>query len=193
VKVSLNGLLASALATSAWSQTANTPLPRFEDHPVKQIYEGTPAAPKIVTPAEREYRTRITQGVEKGWGVLRDGKEQNHPGPNFAGKMIVVKWGCGSPCLMMAMVDAETGDVYSLPLAMNDRSGLPTLALPWLRIGNSVGGNPEVTFRLESRLMVIRATPDYFKENHHSYAHYFLWQNNEWHLIRRVRLQDDAL
>lgn len=47
--------------------------------------------------------------------------------------MIVVQWGCGSPCLMMAMVDAETGDVYSLPLAMNDKSGSPSLALPWLR------------------------------------------------------------
>ena len=41
--------------------------------------------PKIVTPVQRKYRTRIRQGVEKGWGVLRDGREQNHPGPNFAG------------------------------------------------------------------------------------------------------------
>jgi hypothetical protein len=41
---------------------------------------------------------------------------------------------------MLAMVDAVTGDVYSLPLAMKDRSMHDTLALPWLRIGNSVGG-----------------------------------------------------
>ena len=150
---------------------------------MRQVYNGVPAPPKIVTASQRRYRTRIREGVEKGWGVLQDGSEQHRPGPNFAGKMIVVQWGCGSPCLMLAMVDAVTGEVFSLPLAMGD-----TLRLPLLCIGNSVGGNPEVEFRQDSRLMVIRATPDYFKSNHHSYTHYYLWRDDRWVLLRRERL-----
>jgi hypothetical protein len=157
--------------------------PRFEDYPVKAIYQGPLSPPKIITAIQRRYRTAIREGVQKGWGVLRDGKEQGHPGPNFAGNIIVVRWGCGSPCLMMAMVDARTGEIYSLPLAMND-----SLTLPWLRVGNSVGGNPEVIFRRDSRLMVIRATPDYFQENRHSYSHYYLWQDGRWHLLYRERM-----
>ena len=180
---SLGVLLACDFAISVWAQGSGGPIPRFEDYPLQQIYNGVPTLPKIVTPSQRRYRTSIREGVEKGWGVLHDGREQHRPGPNFAGKMIVVQWGCGAPCLMMAMVDAVTGEIYSLPLAIDD-----TLALPLLCIGNSVGRGPEVKFRQDSRLMVIKATPDYSKRNHHSYSHYYLWRDNRWSLSYRERL-----
>lgn len=80
-----------------------------------EIFRGTPAAPILVTVDQRLFRTRIREGVAKGTGVLRDGKEQ--PGPNFAGHYIVVRWPCGSPCGMMAIVDAETGKFYSPPIS----------------------------------------------------------------------------
>lgn len=163
-------------------QGRNSRPPRFEDYPAKK-YGGALAAPKIVTLVERKYRTRIREGVEKGWGAYQDNREQHQPGPNFAGKMIIVQWGCGAPCLMMAMVDASTGDVYLPPLAVKD-----TLALPLLCIGNSVGSNPEIAFRRDSRLLVIKATPDWFKENHHSFTYYYLWQNNSWSLLYRETL-----
>jgi hypothetical protein len=192
VKACFGVLLVCALAIPAWAQPANTSLPRFEDYPVKEIYKGVPAAPKIITPAERKYRTRIREGVEKGWGVFQNGlghgNEQNRPGPNFAGNMIVVQWGCGAPCLMMAVVGAETGNVH-LPPSSVEKS----FFLPLLCVGNSVSRNPKVTFRQDSRLMVIEATPDCSQIKHHSYAHYFIWQNNEWRLILRVRLQGDEL
>jgi hypothetical protein len=96
------------------AQTRDSTPPRFEDYPAKETYSRIPAPPKIVTPAQRRFRTRIREGVEKGWGVfqngLGNGKEQNRPGPNFAGNMIVIEWGCGAPCQMIAVVDAETGD-----------------------------------------------------------------------------------
>lgn len=175
--------LACALAVSAWAQSSGGAIPRFEDYPAKEVYKGVQVAPKILTPIEQKYLTRIKEGVEKGWGVLRDGREQQHRGPNFAGKMIVVQWGCGSPCLMMAMEDAATGEVYLPPLSVDN-----TFALPLLSIGDSVSGNPETTFRQDSRWMIIKATPDWYKVNHHSYAHYYLWQNNRWHLLHRERL-----
>jgi hypothetical protein len=179
MKFSLSLILFSALAISALGKNTRGRLPRFEDYPAKEFSSGVLAAPKIVTPAQRMYRTRIREGVEKGWGVYRDGKDLK--GPNFAGKMIVVRWGCGAPCLMMAMVDAETGEVYLPPLSVAN-----TFALPLSCIGrNVVSSNPEITFRQDSLLMVIRATPDCNKENHHSYAHYFVWKENHWNLLYR--------
>jgi len=56
-------------------------------------------------------------GVEKGWGVYRDGKAQGKSGPKFAGNMIVVEWSSGAPGMEMAMVDAKTGEVYYPPIS----------------------------------------------------------------------------
>jgi|ERR1017187_5812080 hypothetical protein len=183
MKVLSGFLLASMLASSASAQTPKAQLPRFEDYPTKDIFSGVPAPPKIVTAIQRKYRTRIREGVEKGWGVLRDDKEQNHPGPNFAGRMIVVQWGCAAPCLRMAIVDAVTGEVF-LPPLLGDNE----FALPLLCIGNSVSSNPEIAFRQASRLMVIKATPDWLKARHHSYTHYYLWRDDRWILLYREPL-----
>jgi hypothetical protein len=187
VKVLSSILVAALLTVTTWAQTPGSRPPRFEDYPVKDIFAGTPAAPKIVTPIQRKYRTRIREGVEKGWGVFQggfqNGKEQDHPGPNFAGRMIVVQWGCGSPCLMMAMVDAVTGDVYLPPLSFAS-----TFALPLSCIGSWVPSNPDIALRQDSRLMVIKATPDCSHENHCSYAYYYVWQDNRWILVYRERL-----
>ncbi|MDX2151629.1 MAG: hypothetical protein SFV54_12900 [Bryobacteraceae bacterium] len=176
-------LLACVASISVLAQQRSGPVPRFEDYPATEIHGAALAAPKIMTPVQRKYRTRIREGVEKGWGVRQDGKEQNHPGPNFAGKMVVVQWGCGAPCLMMAVVDGETGEVFLPPLAVER-----TFTLPMLCVGNSVSSNPQITFRRDSRLMVVKATPDCSQMNHHSYAHYFLWQDNHWKLLFREPL-----
>src|ERR1700722_6281073 len=104
--------VAIVIALSAATQSQEpkqtvSPLPRFEDYLVTDIFHGTPAAPHLTTPTGRMYRTVIREGVAKGIGVIRDGKEQ--AGPNFAGHYIVITWGCGSPCGMMAIEDALTG------------------------------------------------------------------------------------
>jgi hypothetical protein len=85
----------SVAQTKAPKQT-DVQAPRFEEYPVTDIFHGIPAAPKLTTPMERLYRTRIREGVTKGIGVMKEGIEQ--AGPNFAGHYIVVTWGCGSPC-----------------------------------------------------------------------------------------------
>ena len=180
-------LAASSATPQSGTDTSPRNLPRFEDYAVSDIFQGTPAAPQIKTSRQREYRTRIREGVTKGWGVIREGKEQ--PGPNFAGNMIVVKWGCGSPCLMMAMVDARTGAIYDPPIASNG-VGARNFMLPLLTVGQSVSRQPGVMFRPDSRLMIVRATPQQ-TERHPSYTYYFLWQDNRWTLLRRVLLEKE--
>jgi len=186
------GLLVSMISAAA---QGISPPPKFEDYPASKIYEGKPASPKIESAAARLYRTRIREGVAKGWGVYggdseaaRQGRAER-PGPNFAGHYIVIRWGCGSPCIQMAIVDAETGTVYSPPItASGSGSGF---VLPLLTLGNRVSRAADVDYRLDSQLMIVRATPVQ-SERHPSYEYYFLLEQNRWRLLRRVRLSEDA-
>ena len=184
MKVLLGVLLAWVLAISSWAQGQSSRLPQFDDYGITEIFTGTPVAPVIETSLQRMYRTRIREGVTKGSGVLRDGKEQ--PGPNFAGHYFVIQWGCGSSCLMMAVVDASTGRIYYLPMAIgkkgNQRIGLPMFGLR----------PAEVDFRVTSRLFTMNACPEQLNKPHAScYSYYYLWQDNDWKLLRRVRLEDN--
>jgi hypothetical protein len=114
------------LAGCAWPQSQSGALPRFEDYPVTDFFTREPVAPKLVTAQDQSYADQIRDGVDRGYGVFRDGKEQK--GPNFAGNLIVIQWGCGAPCLRMAAVDARTGEVHYPPLSF-EGVGKPSLRL----------------------------------------------------------------
>jgi hypothetical protein len=128
------------------AQQARTP--RFEDYPVTETFKSTPALPEIVTPEERLYRTMIRQGVSKGWGVEDGitGKEMKGPGPSFAGHYIIVTWGCGSPCLMAAIVDLKTGRIFPPPF--HHGPGHSYFQVPWLPTSKALD------YRLNSRLLI---------------------------------------
>lgn len=161
--------LVTTLSAVAQSQTkpGGSPLPSFEDYSVTDIFRGTPVAPKLVTPRERNYRTMIREGVTKAE-------------PNFAGHYIVVRWNCGSPCNMMAIVDARSGIVHPPPIE-SEPLLLPPLLFP-------VPGRPAgVEFRRDSNLMIVRANPNPSKGRSY-YTHYFVWKNDHWILLLRVPL-----
>lgn len=132
------------------------------------IFAGTPAPPRLITKPARLFRMRIQEGVEKGWGVERDTGEQGRPGPNFAGNMIVVQWSSGAPGMEMAVVDARTGEVSCPPISFHG-IGAASFDLPLLILGSSVPRNPDVQFRLSSRMMIIKATPKQTQQ-HSSYV-----------------------
>lgn len=168
---------------SAWTQDRSR-APRFEDYPVTGIFRGEPARPSLVTLQDQRYADQIRDGVVNGYGVFRDGKEQK--GPNFAGDLVVIQWGCGAPCLRMAVVDAGTGEVHYPPISF-EGMGKPSFDLPLLAPDQSVGQNPEIRFRPNSSLMVIRATPNSNQPGSHpSYTFYFQWKQNGWTLVRKV-------
>ena len=175
----LTSLTAVAQPKSPAQSTAA--LPRFEDYAVAEVYKGTPAAPRIVTPEARSYRTRIREGVTKGVGVFRDVKDE--PGPNFAGHYIVVQIMCGSPCTVMVIVDAQTGIIYDPPISAG-KSGPDKLVLPFVPFDLA-----KLEFHVNSRLFEITGCGAESAAVEGCSIYYFLWESNNWKLLRRVPLQ----
>ena len=74
-----------------------------EDYPAV-VYKGPKRQPDFKG-RDRQYagfRTRIRDGIKKG--------------PNFAGRMALVIFGCGADCTAGVIADVRTGKVYSFPL-----------------------------------------------------------------------------
>jgi hypothetical protein len=71
---------------------------KFEDFPM-EVYEGKLAKPNFGTNKDaKRFVTRITEGSQKR--------------PNFAGKLTIIEWGCGTGCQSAVMLNAETGEIY---------------------------------------------------------------------------------
>ena len=182
-------LCVSALALVA--QSSGRRLPRFEDYPAVQ-YKGPLAAPRIVSPLHRKYRGVLRGGVAKGWGVYHAEKGetgQERPGPNFAGNMIVIWWGCGVPCNQRGMVDGRTGIVYQMPITYQDTgdTSLTGFNTPWLTNGFWLIP-AEYEFRLGSRLMIVKWTAP-VDAPAPSFTSYYVWQSGRWTLLRKMPLK----
>ena len=98
--------------------------PAFSHYKVDSVYRG-PIAPVDLrsNPNAHRFRTVLRRGARSG--------------PNFAGHLTVVTWGCGTSCITIALVDARTGRVYSSP----------------------VGAGYGVEHRVDSRLLVVDHLP----------------------------------
>jgi hypothetical protein len=82
------------------------------------VFRGVPAPVDFSSwSGSRRFRTVLRAGAARG--------------PNYAGELTVVRWGCGSPCESVAIVSAPTGRI--------------------LAILQTCGG---LAFRLDSRLLV---------------------------------------
>ncbi|MBD0371644.1 MAG: hypothetical protein ICV60_12460 [Pyrinomonadaceae bacterium] len=73
-------------------------VPRFQDYSVP-VYKGKRAPVTLKSArAAGTFRTRLREGAGKGI--------------NFAGRYMLVAWGCGTGCLDAGIIDAKTGTVY---------------------------------------------------------------------------------
>jgi hypothetical protein len=149
-------------------------LPRFEDYPVTGVFNGKPGAPKI----GNEIKDKDAEEIKEAYSY------EKHP--NFAGRFVVIDWACGSPCKTMAMVDAKTGDVFVPPITWGEGLNNPkSFYLPVLTYPGDVSQNPELEYRLDSKLFIIKCNEGN-KES--PYTFYFLWQGNRWELLRKAAL-----
>ena len=86
----------NSVALTSWARRRGGPT--FEDFLVPVTFHGAPVAPRFSeAPGAGRFRTVIQDAVEHG--------------PNFADRYTVVMWGCGSPCVSLAIVDAATGQI----------------------------------------------------------------------------------
>jgi len=71
----------------------------YDQYTVQEIFAGKPATPNFSTHKEaRRYRALL--------------RNQSKTGPNFAGHYTIVTISCGTSCAIIAVVDAQTGDVH---------------------------------------------------------------------------------
>ena len=143
----------NSIALTSWARQRGAPT--FEQFAVAPSYSGS-VAPVNLNSARgaRRYRTVLRYGASEG--------------PNFADHFTVVWWGCGSPCTVVAILDAKTGLVVMLP----DSYTRPPM------------------FRRDSRLLVFDATGfltdsearPYFDDE----AHYYEWVGD--HMVLRYSL-----
>ena len=82
----------------AGSGGAQKRIPQFRDYPVSEAYIGKTASLALARD-DRMFKTRLA------WAA----KNQR---PNFAGHYILTTWGCGTTCLMGAIINARTGKVH---------------------------------------------------------------------------------
>ena len=109
-----------------------TGTPQFEDFPAVAS-PPTRNAPLILTPRDRQYRTRLRAAAER---------------PNFAGHYVLTTWGCGTECLYGAAVNLRTGWVTFLPFAT-------------CCVGEAPNGDERmVAFRPNSALLVVLGMRD---------------------------------
>ena len=132
-RISLVLLLGSPLL-SAQSIPAR---PSFDNYPVKQIYKGIPAAPRLDHDQEM-FRTMIRRGAASE--------------VQFAGHYTVPQFGCGAECSAFAIVDSITGTVY-------DGFTISELPNKWLE--KQPGDQPlRIQFVSSSRLLKINGCPN---------------------------------
>jgi hypothetical protein len=119
---------------AGWTQHKSA-RPNFKDYAVEQVYTGAPAAPKI-TRDWQSFRTRIREGARSK--------------VEFAGHYTVPRWGCGTGCSTLIVVDSITGKLY-------DGFSVADVPFAWMEKHGEV---PRMEFHPKSRLMKINGCPN---------------------------------
>lgn len=98
--ITITALLTLLLVPAA----AQQPPEDFSSYPATEKFAG--AAPKLVLQSkqDREFRTELRNAVKQP--------------VNFAGRYILTTFGCGSSCVMAAIIDPGSGRVQWLPFTV---------------------------------------------------------------------------
>ncbi len=133
----------------------------FAEYPAAAAFSGPRAAPILDTPDKRAYRTRL--------------RAAGNGAPNFAGRLVVAEWGCGTSCMTGALVDLQTGDVAFLPGSVSGWG----LVDPKFKAAE---------YRLGSSLIVLSGQ---FNEEGPIGSHYFQFSDLQFRYLGSVMTSDD--
>lgn len=151
--------------------------PKFEDFSVQTTFKGTPAPPILRTHEQRMYRTSIRYGAKGG--------------PNFAGHYTIAKWGCGSACVSIAIIDATTGIVWDDPFQTLIFGTLLKYDLGLKDDhGNYIDDEEPLMYKLDSRLLIARGCPG--QDFQKCAAYFYEWTGSKLRLLRKVPATSDS-
>ena len=136
-------------------------LPQFDAFKVIEQFTGKAAPPVLRTRLQQTFRTVIRDAVRSG--------------PNFAGSFTLAEWGCGAGCVSVAVVDSKTGTTYDGPFQL----------LGYDLAYNYEGGDEQVEFKKDSRLMIARGCPG----EKDCGTYYYEWTGNGFKLLRKSPAQ----
>lgn len=135
-------------------QTVGNNIPQFEEY-AANIYRGSVHSPELLShPDARTYRTRLRDAAK---GEV-----------NFAGEYVLTTWGCGTTCLMGAVINAKSGEVHFLPGSI----------CCWFEAGEDV--NP-IDYRIDSNLIIFTGL---LNEQDPIGTHYFEFSDGEFQLLK---------
>ena len=143
----------------------------FERYAVHEIFKGKPAKPLLGPPCsdcvDPESRSRDD--------VIRQAAE----GPSFAGSFTLVMLHCGTGCLSIEVVDAESGKVFP---------GTPFVTLIIGPFGRSDTDMGYVRYRRDSRLLKAAGCFDTVVDETKGYCGtvYYEWRGGRFHLIKKM-------
>lgn len=107
------------------ARSVRSPPGTFAEYPASNASTGARAAPVLDTPEKRAYRTRLRAAANGA--------------PNFAGRLAVAEWGCGTSCMTGAIVDLQTGEVAFFPGSVSGWGAVdPKFKAAEYRIGSSL-------------------------------------------------------
>lgn len=141
-------------------------LPQFSDYPVPKTYAGRSVRPILATPEARQFRTMLKMAAS--------GKA------NFAGRYILAQWGCGTECIMGAVIDATSGKVSFFPFGDVCCWGTTELGIP------KEDFEP-IHFRLNSRLIVFLGQ---LHDEGKVAAHYYSFDSGKFSLLNSIPINE---
>jgi hypothetical protein len=130
-------------------------VPQYRDYPVVRTHFG-PNAPLVLTKQTIMYRTRLREAAREE--------------PNFAGNYVLTYWGCGTACVMGAVIDAATGEIIWLPFSICCFASVDP-------------GFQPINFKPNSRLVVFAGLRN---EQQPMGAHFYWFDGREFHFITTV-------
>ena len=98
-------VLTILLVSTAGAVAQDKSLPQFKDYPVKTVYKGKPAKPKLTGETKLYYSSSYNSAVEAG--------------TTFAGEYAIALRPCGSTCVMPDIVSVRSGKVIKIPFSIS--------------------------------------------------------------------------
>lgn len=134
--------------------------PKFDSFPAT-VYDGPNAKLNLRSDTEtRLFRTQLAR-----WG-----KEQ----PNFAGHYILARWGCGTNCYSISIIDAKTGRIYHpAGLRSNTTDNIDDALV-----------EKSLQFKTDSKLLVLIGAPE--EDMRRRGISYYVWEHNKMKRIKFI-------